>query len=228
MKTALVTTFFDYPQHAQPCFHNNAAKYFDPSDIHVIRYDDPDKRTNSLYEKLYYYKIVKNIEYYKEFLLGKYDYILFGDAKDTNFYRDPHDIVDTFNTFNCNIVFCTERGFWPPLAERPLYDTKEKLSTTFYLNSGLYIGYTDKIINHMETIIRENRTPYDDQGHWTLEYFYSNDIRVDQERKLFFSTFESKEDIKMLDGKYIIDSNPYMVHDNGPFGEPTLKIAHLL
>lgn len=228
MKIALVTTFFDYPLTALPCFYNNAIKYFNPSDIHVIRYDDPTRRSNSLYEKLYYYKVVKNIEYYKEFLLGKYDYILFGDAKDTNFYRDPCDIIDAFNTFNCNIVFCGEKGFWPPLSERPLYETKEKLSTSFYLNSGLYLGYTDKVIAHMETIIKENRTPYDDQGHWTLEYFYNNDIRVDQERKLFFSTLESKDDIKIVDGKYVIDSSPYMVHDNGPFGESTLKIAHLI
>ena len=201
---ALVSTFFDYPIHALPCFYANAIKYFTSDDIHIIRYEGPTRRTNSLYEKLYYYKIVKNIEYYTRFLLGKYDYILFGDGTDTNFYRSPENIIETFNTFECNIVFCGEKCFWPPLPERHLYDTKEKLSDSFYLNSGLYIGYTEKIIKHMENIIHEYRTPYDDQGHWTLEYFYNNDIKIDQERKLFFSTLESRNDIKNIDGRILV------------------------
>jgi hypothetical protein len=226
---ALATTFFDYPEYAMPCFMNNAKKYFKEEDIHIIRYFTENVTFNSLYEKLYMYKIVKNIEYYKKYLLGKYKYMIFADAKDTNFYRSPADIIQAFEEFNCNIVFCGERGFWPPINEKHLYDTKEKNTDSFYLNSGLYMGYTDKIIEHMEIIIRQNRTVYDDQGHWTLEYLLNNDIKVDQESKIFFSTFETKKLITVSeDGAYIISSNPYMVHDNGPFGDTTLKIAHLI
>jgi hypothetical protein len=226
---ALVTTFFDYPEYTMPCFMNNAKKYFKEEDIHIIRYFTENVTLNSLYEKLYIYKIVKNIEYYKKYLLGKYKYMIFADAKDTNFYRPPTDIIQVFEEFNCNIVFCGERGFWPPINEKYLYDTKEKNTDSFYLNSGLYIGYTDKIIEHMEIIIRQNRTVYDDQGHWTLEYLLNNDIKVDQESKIFFSTFETKNLITVSeDGTYVISSAPYMVHDNGPFGDTTLKIAHLI
>lgn len=227
-KIALVTTFFDYPTNHTPCFYNNARRYFDDQDIHIIRYFDETRRHLPLADKLQYYKVVKNIEYYKEHLLGKYEYILFGDAKDTNFYRSPIGIVDAFKDFRCNIVFCGEKCFWPPINEKHMYDNKEKKSDSFYLNSGLYIGYTDKIVEHMENIIKLNRTPYDDQGHWTLEYLYSDDIKVDQENKIFFSTLENKNAIEVIDGKYFIKSNPYMVHDNGPFNETTLKIAHLL
>ena len=226
---ALVTTYFDYPDHAVPCFYNNALKYFNASDIHIIRNGIPETSLESLYAKLYYYKIVKNIEYYKAHLHGKYEYILFADAKDTNFYRTPIDIIDIFKTFDCSIVFGGERGFWPPIAEKHLYDLKEKKSESFYLNSGLYFGYTDKIIEHMESIIHHNRTVYDDQGHWTIEYLVSNDIKVDQESKMFFSTLETSSEITINgDNKYIINSNPIMVHDNGPYGDTTLKIAHLL
>lgn len=226
---ALVTTFFDYPEYAMPCFANNAKKYFKEEDIHIIRYFAGNESFNSLYEKLYAYKIVKNIEYFKKYLLGKYKYIIFADAKDTNFYKSPVDIIETFESFKCNIVFCGERGFWPPINEKYLYDSKEKKTESFYLNSGLYIGYTDKIIEHMDVIIQQNRTVYDDQGHWTLEYLLTDDIKVDQESKLFFSTFETKDLITIDDNNaFVISSAPYMVHDNGPFGDTTLKIAHLL
>jgi hypothetical protein len=225
---ALVTTLFDYPATHLPCFYNNARKYFDENDIHIIRYFDESRRGLSLAEKLYHYKVIKNIEYYKEHFLGKYEYILFGDAKDTNFYREPNDIVDIFKSYSCNIVFCGEKWLWPPIQEKDLYNTKEKISDSFFLNSGLYFGYTDKIINHMEEIIKLNRTPYDDQGHWTLEYLYTNDIKVDQSNKLFFSTLDNKDIVKRENEKFIIDSAPIMVHDNGPFTENTLKIAHLL
>jgi hypothetical protein len=57
----------------------------------------------------------------------------------------------------------------------------------------------------------------------------TDDIKVDQESKIFFSTFETKDLITVNEGDtFTISSAPYMVHDNGPFGDTTLKIAHLL
>ena len=142
---ALVTTYFDYPNGYLPIFYQNAIKYFNINDIHIIRYLESNPKLDSLYAKLYYYKIVENIKYYKANLLYKYKYILFADATDTNFYRDPDSIIEEFLKFNANIVFCGEKGFWPPIEEKDLYNAKPKLTENFYLNSGLYIGYTDKI-----------------------------------------------------------------------------------
>lgn len=224
---ALITTFFDYPIYALPCFYNNALKYFKKDDIHIIRNNEPNSKLTNYYEKLYTYKIIKNLEYYKQRLLGNYEFLLFGDAKDTNFYRDPSNIVEDFKKYNCNILFCAENGFWPPINEKDLYEKKEKLSDTFYLNSGLYIGYTEKIIQHMEIIVNENRTVYDDQGHWAIEYLLSDDIKVDQEKKIFFSTFEAKHEL-IIGDKITIPFNPYMIHDNGPFNDKTLKFADKL
>jgi hypothetical protein len=167
-------------------------------------------------------------DYVKKNILGKYEYILFLDATDTNFYRDPQDIISKFEEFKSNIVFCAEKGFWPPINEKNLYDNKEKLTDTFYLNSGLYLGYTDKIASHMDSIIANNRTPYDDQGHWTIEYLLNEDIKVDQERKLFFSTYEAKEFVHLNEGKPHIGCNPYVIHDNGPHTENTIKLTQLL
>lgn len=225
---ALVTTFFDYPVYALPCFYTNALKYFKKEDIHIIRNTEPKPNLTNYYEKLYTYKIINNLEYFKRNLLEKYEFLIFGDAKDTNFYRDPSNILNDFKEYNCSILFCAENGFWPPINEKHLYDKKEKLSDTYYLNSGLFIGYTKKIIEHMEIIVKENRTVYDDQGHWALEYLLSDDIKVDQTKKIFFSSFEAKHELIIENNKILIPSNPYMVHDNGPFNEKTLKFTDKL
>jgi hypothetical protein len=226
-KIALATVFFDYPEYYKPSFYNNALKYFKPEDIHIARFNGLIK-TDSYYEKLYKYKVLFFSDYVKKNILGKYEYILFLDATDTNFYRDPQDIISKFEEFKSNIVFCAEKGFWPPINEKNLYDNKEKLTDTFYLNSGLYLGYTDKIASHMDSIIANNRTPYDDQGHWTIEYLLNEDIKVDQERKLFFSTYEAKEFVHLNEGKPHIGCNPYVIHDNGPHTENTIKLTQLL
>jgi hypothetical protein len=225
---ALVTTYFDYPDYYLPVFYQNAMKYFDSKDIHIIRYLESNLNLDSLYSKLYHYKIVKNIEYYKTHLLDRYEYLLFADATDTNIYRPTDSIISDFLSFDANIVFCGEKCAWPPIDSRYSYDTKPKLSSSFYLNSGLYIGYTDKIIEHMDSIIQNNRTIYDDQGHWTIEYLLSNDIVVDQYSRLFFSSLNSKNEIQVSDNRIILPNNPYFVHDNGPYNEETLKISEIL
>lgn len=224
---ALATVFFDYPEYYKPSFYNNALKYLQPQDIYIARFNGL-VNTESYYEKLYKYKVLHFNEYIKNNILGKYEYLLFLDATDTNFYKDVHDIKEKFHEFNSSIVFCAEKGFWPPINEKELYDKKEKLSDTFYLNSGLYIGYTEKIVTHMDSIIKNNRTPYDDQGHWAIEYLLSDDIKVDQNRKLFFSTYEAKEFVQFNEDKPHISCNPYVIHDNGPHTENTIKLTQLL
>lgn len=225
---ALVTVYFEYPDYAMPCFFNKARSFFKKDDIHIMRFSDPSMRDKNLYEKLYFYKTVKGLEYIKTNILGKYEYMIFADAKDTNFYRDPSDIINTFHTFDCSILFCSEKCFWPPVGDKNIYDKKEKLTDSFYLNSGLYIGYTDKIVYHMEQIIQHNRTVYDDQGHWTLEYLCSDDIKLDQHKRVFFSTLDSKSEVGVIDSKIVLPTNPFMVHDNGPYNDNTLKLADKL
>lgn len=226
---ALVTCLFDYPNNINPLFYNNALKYFNAKDIYIIRYNEQHKDW-SLYQKLYYYKIVKNIEYYKLELQNKYEYLIFADATDTNIYRSiDSSIIDIFHTFNSDIVFCGEKCAWPPIDSQYSYNNKPKLSDKFYLNSGLYMGYTNKVIQHMKNIISNNRTPYDDQGHWTIEYLLNNNICVDQNNLLFFSSLNCRNNVHIKDNEFpVLDCNPYFVHDNGPHNNETIKIANLL
>jgi len=223
---ALLTVLFDYPEYYQPIYYNNGLKYFNKEDIYVARFNNL-VQGGSYYDKLYKYKIVYLLDFIKEKLLN-YKYIIFSDATDTNFYRDPSNIVNDFTIFNCNILFCSEINLWPPINESQLYNNKPKLSPYMYLNSGLYMGLTEHIIKHLENIITKDFRPYDDQAVWAIEYLLSEDIKLDQERKIFFSTLDSKDDIIIEDNKHTIKTNPYMIHDNGPFNEKTIKLSQIL
>jgi hypothetical protein len=156
--------------------------------------------------------------------------MLFVDALDTNFYRDPYDIIDIFETFNSSIVFSAEKELWPITKYTHLYDKKERLGIFKYLNSGGYFGYTNKIVEHLENIVKND---YDgrleDQSTWTIEYLLSDDIKIDSEGKIFFSTYLTKEYVISNNDKInLIGFNPIIIHDNGPYTEDTFKFAELL
>jgi hypothetical protein len=95
-KIALVTALFDYPDHYEPSFYKNALKYFSPEDIHVVR-NNGLITNGSYYDKLYFYKTVKVLEYLEENVVGKYEYILFLDATDKNFIKSPEGIIEKFH-----------------------------------------------------------------------------------------------------------------------------------
>ena len=123
-----------------------------------------------------------------------------------------------------------EKGLWPPTNYTHLYDKKPILNDYKYLNSGTYFGYTDKIVYHMKQIIeKEYQTGIDDQGKWTIEYLLSDDIMIDQKQEFFFSTFNSKNNLK-IDGKNVglLNSNAFIIHDNGGYNDDTIKLTDLL
>ena len=228
-KIAIITALFDYPDYYQPSFYNNALKYFSPEDIHVVR-NSGLITDGSYYDKLYYYKTVKVLEYIQTHIVGKYDYILFLDATDTNFIKSPEGIVDKFKSLNCNIVMGAEKGLWPPTNYTHLYENKRVINESKYLNSGTYFGYTDKIVYHLKDIIeKEYQTGIDDQGRWTIQYLLNDDIIIDQERDFFFSTLDTKHSVK-IEGSEIslLNLDACIIHDNGPYTENTIKLTQIL
>jgi hypothetical protein len=225
---ALVTVMFDYPADAKPLIYDNALKYFDEKDIHICRFNGLPA-DSSLYQKLYTYKITHLLPYIKEHILGKYKYMLFVDAKDTNFYKDPRTIVEEFLTFNKSIVFCAEKELWPETQYTHLYSEKVRSGQFKFLNSGIYIGYVEKIVEHLETILKNDyQSKIEDQSTWTIHYLLNSDIEIDSEGTLFFSTHRNKDLVTIVDDKVILKLSPYVVHDNGPFLEETVKVAHLI
>jgi hypothetical protein len=228
-KIAIITALFDYPDYYQPSFYKNALKYFSPEDIHVVR-NSGLITDGSYYDKLYYYKTVKVLEYIQTHIVGKYDYILFLDATDTNFIKSPEGIVDKFKSLNCNIVMGAEKGLWPPTNYTHLYENKRVINESKYLNSGTYFGYTDKIVYHLKDIIeKEYQTGIDDQGRWTIQYLLNDDIIIDQERNFFFSTLDTKHSVK-IEGSEIslLNLDACIIHDNGPYTENTIKLTQIL
>lgn len=226
---ALITTIFDYPEHFMPTFYRNALKYFPQDNIHIVRSSGLIK-DGSYYDKLFYYKTVVLLEYIEKNILGKYDYILFLDATDTNFINPPSDIIERFHQLNCSIVMGAEKCLWPPTIYSHLYENKRIVSECKYLNSGTYFGYTDKIAYHLKDIIeKEYQTGIDDQGRWSIQYLLNDDIIIDQERDFFFSTLNSKDEVIINDGSAtLINSKAYIIHDNGPHNEQTLKLTDFL
>jgi len=228
-KIALMTALFDYPEDYLPSFYKNATNHFKTEDIHIVRNSGLIK-DGSYYDKLYFYKIVKVLEYIEQHILGVYDYILFLDATDTNFISSPDNLIEKFNDLSCSIIMGAEKGLWPPTNYTHLYDKKPILNDYKYLNSGTYFGYVDKIVYHMRQIIeKEYQTGIDDQGKWTIEYLLSDDIMIDQKQEFFFSTFNSKNNLK-IDGKNVslLNSNAFIIHDNGGYNDETIKLTDLL
>jgi hypothetical protein len=226
---ALLTVLFDYPDYYEPTFYKNASKYFSHKDIHIVRHSGLITDC-SYYDKLFYYKTVKILEYIESNIVGKYEYVLFLDATDTNFIKSPEGIVEKFKSLNCNIIMGAEKGLWPPTNYTHLYNKKRMISDCKYLNSGTYFGYTDKIIYHLKDIIeKEYQTGIDDQGRWSIQYLLNDDIMIDQERDFFFSTLDSKDCVNFEGNKVsILNSDAYIVHDNGPQTNNTTKLTHFL
>jgi hypothetical protein len=226
-KMAIVSVLFDYPEYYLPTFYKKALLEFTPEDIHIVR-NSGLIQSESYYDKLYFYKIVKVLEYIKENILGRYEYILFLDATDTAFIKPLSGIIEKFEKLNCSILLGGEKGLWPPTNYEHLYSNKRIISEYKYLNSGTYFGYTEKIVEHMINIIdKEYQNGIDDQGKWTIEYLLNDDIFIDQECNFFFSTYNSKDKIKIDNGGvslYGVDS--FIVHDNGPHNEETIKLVN--
>lgn len=226
-KIALITSIFDYPEHFEPPFYKNALKYFKPENIHILRNSDLISRERSLYDKLYHYKVVILKEYLENNIIGKYEYILFMDGTDTNFIKDPIDIVDKFNDLKCSVILGAEKTMWPNTEYSHLYE-KKRIDTEYkFLNSGTYFGKSTDILKHLNSIIeRDCCKGIDDQGQWSIEYLLSDDVMIDQECNFFFSTLDSKNKITENNGEYILkDVNAYIVHDNGPYTENTIKLT---
>ena len=228
-KIALITVLFDYPDYYQPSFYKNALKYFSPEDIYIVRHSGLIV-DGSYYDKLFYYKTVKLLEYIEQHIVEKYDYILFLDATDTNFIKSPEGIVEKFKSLNCSIIMGAEKGLWPPTNYTHLYEKKRTINDSKYLNSGTYFGYTDKIIYHLKDIIeKEYQTGIDDQGRWTIQYLLNDDIIIDQERDFFFSTLDTKDSVVFENSKAsLLGLDAFIIHDNGPYTENTIKLTQIL
>lgn len=83
--------------------------------------------------------------------LIKTEFIIFTDCWDLVFATTPEEIIEKFLDFNCDLVISAERNCFP----NDLKDDYDKLPSTSsfkYLNSGVIVGYTDKLLETLEAM----------------------------------------------------------------------------
>jgi hypothetical protein len=233
----VVTVLYNYPTFALPIFYNRALQYFEPTDIHTFRFESFNDEEyikfsngeNDYYSKLFFYKTVKLVRELRN-IQNESEHILFLDALDTAIIKDKNTILERFKSFDCDIVLGAEKGLWPVTEFTDQYNKIPSSHETKYLNSGTYIGKTYKVIEALNKIVTFGREKVlEDQGAWT-RLFLSNEmnIKIDYDRKLFFSTHESKEKLIIENGEFkgFLDTDPCVIHDNGPYNDQlTFKLA---
>lgn len=223
---AVLTQIFNYPKSYMPAFYDNALKYFNKEDIHIIRENEGETTNKSIDDLLFLFKVIKIKEYIQNNLLGKYEHVLYMDATDTNFIKNPSDIVFEFNKHNKSIIFGGEMVLYPHTENDYLYDYKPKETEFIYLNAGVWIGKVEKVIQHMQQMIDNIDCIYEDQGRWTYQYLHNDDIMIDQHNHFFFNTYNAADYISITKtGVTLKNMSPYVIHDNGPKSGNTFKIC---
>lgn len=79
------------------------------------------------------------------------EFIIFCDSWDLVFTTTPEEVIEKFLEFNCDLVISAERNCFPnDLKEE--YDKLPSTSSFKYLNSGLIVGYTQKLLETLEAM----------------------------------------------------------------------------
>lgn len=162
------------------------------------------------------YSMVKNGEI-------KTKYVLICDSDDVIFTKDPKDMVEVFETFGCDILFCStdwdfvrkttydknkySDGFSQDLVMKEQKDwVNTVLKQNKYINCGAYIFKTNSILDILEENIKyinyddklELDFPYGNSDQtiyrWLEPKFYPR-IKVDYDNKLFTHNMPKNETI---------------------------------
>ncbi|XP_050088585.1 procollagen-lysine,2-oxoglutarate 5-dioxygenase isoform X1 [Anopheles aquasalis] len=152
--------------------------------------------------------------------------VLFTDSYDVLFLMPWEKIVQKFLTFNASIVFGAEGFCWPDESLKSLYPPLEGRGMRF-LNSGLFIGYADKLYLMLKTPSKDTD---DDQLYYTNVYLDKQlrnelNIKLDHmasmfqnlngvEEQVILSLEPSEAEAMLKNTEY--SSKPAIVHGNGP------------
>lgn len=152
------------------------------------------------------YSMIKNGEI-------KTNYTLICDSKDTIFTKNPKDIIQKFNSFNCDMLFASTK--WDFIKKttynshnlpQKLFMKEQKnwvdrvLGRKKYINCGIYMFKNDSVLDIFEECMKyisygevsTLKVPYgnDDQTiyRWIEPQFYPR-IKVDSENTLFTNDY---------------------------------------
>lgn len=102
-------------------------------------------------------------------------YVMALDADDILMLQPLHEILERFRSFDCDVVFGSERQSWPDVKSIERFERSIARSPYCHLNSGAWIGRTeacarlfkDAMDEDLDDILAAKRTMltmYDDQG----------------------------------------------------------------
>jgi len=165
----------------------------------------------------------KKVIYLKEYLnSNKFsydDYIIFCDGSDTfcNTIPQPDTLVSDLLPYEC--IFAAEPTYWPNWDLKDKFIKPNRIGTTLYLNSGMFIGRTNYI---KELLNKYDLLDYDYENKGTPElvddqYYYQN-IYLDNKDKIKLDYtskyFKCLGPIENFDDEIDIGDS-YFIHANG-------------
>ena len=108
------------------------------------------------------------------------DIIIFLDGFDTKINKDPSNVIDLFNQFDCKILLSSDPNISGKFITSLIFGTCKGSGTA---NAGMYMGYAKELLEFLEA---EAKTKCkDDQLNFNTLCRSRDDIKVDENNVIF-------------------------------------------
>ncbi|MBU0615647.1 MAG: hypothetical protein KJ601_06145 [Nanoarchaeota archaeon] len=127
----------------------------------------------------------------------KTELIVATDANDVLIKNNPNRIIESFKSYQCQLLFCNTNSNWPPNKELNEFEKSKYPGSRYHnhLSAGALMGTSDFIQEMLESIIKMHKSGYsmfihkgkfDDQLAWRhLHKQYYPKIKIDSRCKIF-------------------------------------------
>ena len=143
--------------------------------------------------------------------------LIFTDNYDVIMNDHINIMIDKYNEmYKGKIVFGCETSCWPDTSLSERYPEAPDGSDLKYLNSGVFMGYSDDI---KEIIKKPISNSDDDQLYYTIEFLENTNVVLDYSCSLFLCLNGITDRININKSRSCIDFNgdrPCFIHGNGP------------
>ncbi|NIQ15564.1 MAG: hypothetical protein GTO02_14550, partial [Candidatus Dadabacteria bacterium] len=119
-------------------------------------------------------------------------YILSSDSSDVVVVGDLLNIVQKFESFDCEMVFNAEKNIWPTDLSKNMIEFEKARAGDYifaFLNAGLWIGKTDfvkRVIREMFTYKFKTKHTMSEQIYYKfLQFHHPDDIKLDYKCQIF-------------------------------------------
>lgn len=151
--------------------------------------------------------------------------VMFTDCYDVVFGASMDTIIERFKKSGANMLFGAENYIWPDASLKDDYPPFDGPGG-WYLNSGLFMGYADKIFECLKTPLKDSD---DDQLYFTKIYLdpvqrEKFKMKLDHKSEIFQNLNGALGQVKLQFGEngeaYVYNTafhtRPVVIHGNGP------------